>query len=262
MQTRLRFGILCDGATLELWHARIVQKLLELDGVELSLVVLNAAPDRPQTTWAKLTRLRPRTFVYRVYRDFMFRPHAIGPSDMDRLLTGVPALTCRVTTAGKYSQYFLQHDVAIIRSYGLDFMMRFGFNIIRGDILHAARFGIWSFHHDDEQKYRGGPPCFWEIYAGDLQTGVLLQRLTSRLDAGIVLRKGYFDTDFRSYQESFDRAVLGSVGWPAEVCTDILNGSAAYIDGAPSSTTAPIYHDPHNREMLHFLCRTTSLHFG
>jgi hypothetical protein len=255
--TRLRFGLLCDSTILETWHAQILHALLALDGVQLSLVVLNAAPDLPRK-WAKPHQLRPRTFLYRAYRDFLFRPQANQPRDLAWLLTRVPALRCKATKVGQYSQYFQEHDVSTIRSYGLDFMMRFGFNIIRGDILQAARFGIWSFHHDDEQKYRGGPPCFWEIYNGDPLTGVILQRLTTKLDAGVVLRKGYFPTDFSSYQKSYDRAVLGSVGWPAAVCTDILNGSAEYVDGDPSDTRAPIYHDPHNREMIRFLCRTTS----
>lgn len=252
---------MCDTTTLETWHAQIVDALLGLDGVQLSLVVLNAAPELPRN-WGKLTRLRPRSFLYRAYRDFMFRPRANQPRDMAWLLTRVPVLRCKATKVSQYSQYFQEHDVSTIRSYGLDFIMRFGFNIIRGDILQAARFGIWSFHHDDEQKYRGGPPCFWEIYNGDRVTGVLLQRLTSKLDAGIVLRKGFFETDFSSYEKSYDGAVLGSVGWPAAVCTDILNGSAAYVDGNPSDSRAPIYHDPHNREMIRFMYRTTSSAIG
>ena len=37
------------------------------------------------------------------------------------------------------------------------FMLRVGFNIIRGEILNVPKYGVWSFHHDDEVKYRGGP---------------------------------------------------------------------------------------------------------
>jgi len=43
-------------------------------------------------------------------------------------------------------------------------------------------FGVWSWHHGDEDKYRGGPPAFWEIVNADPVTGALLQRLTERLD--------------------------------------------------------------------------------
>jgi len=86
-------------------------------------------------------------------------------------------------------RYFNAEDVATINKKDLDFILRFGFNIIRGEILNAARYGVWSFHHDDERKYRGSPPGFWELYYRDPVTGSILQRLTDRLDGGIVLKR-------------------------------------------------------------------------
>ena len=242
---------MCDRTIFEMWQAEIVHALLRVAGVELALVILNAEPESP-SAWARVMRLRRRSLLYRAYRDFGFRPLANRPTDMGWLLTSAPVLTCKVTEVGRYSQHFNERDVSAIESFGLDFVMRFGFNIIRGDILNVARFGIWSFHHGDEQKYRGGPPCFWEIYNGDPVTGVILQRLTATLDGGIVLRKGYFETDPGSYVRTFDRAVLGSVQWPAEVCRDILSGSAAYVGGEQSDTSAPIYRHPSNRQMIGF----------
>src|SRR4051812_38862639 len=196
---------MCDSTIFETWQANIVDALLAVDNVHLSLVILNAAPARA-TNWAKLARLRHRSLLYRAYRDFVFRPQANRPKDMGWMLTNTPVLRCKADKVGRYSQYFHEQDVSTIQNFDLDFIMRFGFNIIRGDILHTARFGVWSFHHDDQQNYRGGPPYFWEIFNGDAVTGVILQRLTNRLDAGIVLKKGYFQTEFGSYSMSFDRA--------------------------------------------------------
>jgi hypothetical protein len=46
----------------------------------------------------------------------------------------------------------------------------------------AGSAGSASFHHDDEIRYRDGPPAFWEISRWDPHTGVLLQRVTERFD--------------------------------------------------------------------------------
>jgi len=73
-------------------------------------------------------------------------------------------------------------------------MIRFGFNILRGDILTVARYGIWSYHHGDNDFYRGGPAYFWEVYEGNPISGAILQVLTEELDAGKVLCKGFFAT--------------------------------------------------------------------
>jgi len=94
-------------------------------------------------------------------------------------------------------------------------------------------------------------PAFWGIYDRDPHTGVVL-RVTERLDGGVVLRKHAFDTVLHSYTRNRDAGLFGGAAWPAEVGRDLLAGKAQYLDGAPSASTAPIFHAPSNREMLRF----------
>ena len=65
-----------------------------------------------------------------------------------------------------------------------DVLVRFGFGIVKGPMLDLPTHGVWGFHHGDEEKFRGGPPGFWEIMHDDPVTGAVLQRLTEKLDAG------------------------------------------------------------------------------
>ena len=151
-----------------------------------------------------------------------------------------------------FSEYFSASDIEVIRGHELDFILRFAFGIVRGEILRAPRYGTCSFHHDDAMRCGGGPPAFWEIYDGDPHTGVVLQRVTERLDGGVVLRKHAFDTVVHSYSRNWDVGLFGGAAWPAEVCRDLLAGKAQYLDGAPSASTAPIFHAPSSRKMLRF----------
>ncbi len=129
------------------------------------------------------------------------------PADCDRQvsikdeLINVDMIYSRTYKKGKYSQYFTESDLKKIKSYNLDMILRFGFNIIRGEILQLPTYGVWSFHHGDYLKYRGGPPAFWEIYNEDRWSGAILQRLTDKLDDGIVLYKSQFETDLSSYKK-------------------------------------------------------------
>src|SRR5262249_24509512 len=91
----------------------------------------------------------------------------------------------------RFVDRFSPEDVASIRAHDLDVVLRFGFNIIKGDILSTARFGVWSYHHDDNDQYRGGPAQFWEIYEGNRVSGVILQVLTEKLDGGRVIYRSY-----------------------------------------------------------------------
>jgi len=247
----IRFGIICSGTTFPAWQASCSESLLRLDSVELALLIVDAAPQ--SRGWRKF---RLREFLWYAY-DLLIagRSRAMRPVDMAEALQDVPVLRCRIRRKGKFSQYFQDDDVESIKDRSLDFVLRFGFNIIRGEVLQAATYGVWSFHHGDEEKYRGVPPGFWEIYNGDPVTGSILQRLTDRLDGGVVLRKGFLKTRDISYVLNRDQMYFESASWPAQVCADILQGTAGFLGGAPSRTSAPILRRPGNVQMALFFWR-------
>ena len=250
----LRAGILCDGTAFSAWQARCIEKLLP--DTEIALLIIDENPPAQPSRSAKAKRFFSSTGLFHLYSKLVRKKFkARSKTDLSDVLRNVPFITCKVRYKGKYSQYFCDQDIEKIRSHNLDFILRFGFNILRGEILNSARYGVWSFHHDDEQKYRGTPPCFWEIYYGDSVTGTILQRLTDKLDAGIILRKGYLATADYSYPINRDRMYFFSSDWPAQVCKDILQNNVDYISAAPSTTTAPIFKTPGNLQMLRFLLK-------
>jgi hypothetical protein len=117
----------------------------------------------------------------------------VAPVDCSSRLAGIEQMHVKPISK-RFIQRFEAGDVEQIRSKNLDVLIRFGFNILHGDILTAARYGVWSFHHGDNDYYRGGPPYFWEIVERHPLCGVILQVLTEELDAGKVLCKGIFAT--------------------------------------------------------------------
>ena len=261
----LRFGILCNSLTLSAWQAACLDELAASGLATPALVVLNDAPPeaRPSKLQRVLRSARDTNLFWRLYRRLLMkRLPAARAVDMASRLSTVPSISCRVERRGKFSEYFSEPDVQRIREHQLDFMIRFGFGIIRGAVLDAASFGVWSYHHGDLEKYRGMPPGFWEIYHGDPVSGVTLQRLTDRLDGSVVLHKGHFKTIDKSYRRSLDNAMMASTGFPARVVRDIAAGVAHYVDAPPSTTKAPIFYSPRNVEMLRFLARTLLRRFA
>lgn len=244
---------MCDGILMRAFEARCVKHLLALDDLKVVVLIIDSRV-RP----TRLKRMRShklKSILFRCYMKFVCKPAAYRPVDMSALLANVPSIRCVVTNEGAYSQYFSDADIKAIRGYHLDFILRFGFGIIRGEILNSARYGIWSFHHGDPERYRGRPACFWEIYQGDDATGAVLQRLTERLDGGIVLKKGFVRTVKYSYARTIDAIYLESSRWPAQVCRELLRGDAYAREGPPSPMRAPIRRAPTNREMVLFLLK-------
>jgi len=246
----ITFGVMSSGYVFQAWQANCIHQLMR-NGIIPKLLILDANAQPKKSFWQKTTNYLNRKGLYHLYQRLFFRPQAKETVDLKEQLAAVETIACK-TSRKKFSEYFSDDDIKVIKNHNLSFILRFGFNIIRGEILEVARFGVWSFHHDDEQKYRGGPPGFWEIMKNDPVTAVILQRLTSKLDGGIILKKGYFKTITHSYSGQIDNLYFETSSFPLQVCKDILNGQAAYFNAAQSLTRAHVYKAPSNMEMVNF----------
>lgn len=246
---KLRWALMCTGAEFPEWEARCIEQLLDLPFIELSLLIVDERRASRELR-GFLRYLTPNNFLFQLWARGPLKPRATRTRDLGIRLQHVPMRRCRTRHVGTYSEHFEPEDLEAIAAHNLDFILRFSFGIIRGEILEVARFGVWSFHHGDEQAYRGAPPCFWEIARGEHVTGAILQRLTERLDGGVVLKKGYFKTVSHSYHRNLDTVLLGSAHWPAEVCRDLHQGVSTYIDSVPVETDAPVYRKPGNLQVI------------
>jgi len=253
--TPLRFGIMSSASGLSEFARQCINHITR-DGLAQPVVlIIDDMEPRRSSLGTKLRKsLRFEGNLWYL-QSRLFPLTAIPAYQPGPLPEGVPRITCKPEQRGKWSQYFTPADVEAIRALDLDFILKFAFGIIRGDILRAARYGVWSYHHDDEEKYRGGPPGFWEIYRGDPVTGALLQRLTDRLDGGVVLKKCYVATDGLSYRRNLQRIQECSWHMVRWVCLDVLAGRTSAVEGPASRTQAPIYRAPNDFQMLRFWAR-------
>lgn len=89
---------------------------------------------------------------------------------------------------------FSEEDIKKVNDLKLDVLIRCGKGILSGKILHAAKFGVLSFHHGDNREIRGLPAGFWEVFLSKPSTGFIIQQLTEQLDKGKVIYRGNIPT--------------------------------------------------------------------
>lgn len=268
MESKLRFAVFSDSMDMEKWQERAIYRLLELNNVELSLVILNGDISKTNNNPGKFKKIFSPHLLFSAYLRLIGNKFKSRKKvSMYLTLSKYPQIVCNPTYDGKHSKSLSNHDVEIILKYKLDFILHFGFPNPRGEILNAARYGVWSFQHDDEQKYRGEPQCFWEIYNNDKITGAVLERLTDGSDGGIVLNKGYFPTIIYSYVKNLDRTYFSTAEWPAKICRSIINGNDELVskllvnklltNKLSNKTAAPINKLPNNMQMIKYLFMIT-----
>ena len=247
---------MCDSCHFPKWQADTIEQLLELDYVNLSLLILNKNSKMNNNIWSKviqnLKKFKIRYFFWYVFKFLSeLKSKSSVIVDLSWLQSESEIYECETNLKGKFSNYFKDEDIKYINDKSLDFILRFSFGIIRGEILKSAKYGIWSFHHGDEQKFRGGPAGFWEIYNGENVTGSILQVLNNKLDSGTVLFKGFFKTK-NSYTKNFDNIRIQSTNWPKNLAIQIRNNELEIFKNNPTETSAKIFITPTNFQILNY----------
>ncbi len=248
MSEEMRFGLMIDSAVVERWQAETVRMLID-NGIFLDTVIVNASEDEKMPFLRKLRDYPWRRLFFRLWNRFVFKPESKVGTDVSDLLKNAQVLECQPINKG-ISTYLSDDDVAKIKNRNLDFILRFGFGILRGEALKSSKYGVWSFHHDDERVVRGGPPGFWEFLRKIPSNGIILQQLTDSLDKGLIIKRIRLNTILHSYKAHLDNLYFNGEVLPLQACRDIQNGCFTSVQ---SDSAAPIVHPPVNLTMLHYV---------
>ncbi len=248
------------------WVAKIIGDIQASDFAKVVLIIRNASPAVPRK---KRFRERLKAYwthtLFERYQRWDRRRHraaldAFEEQDVTELLRGIPELPTVPIKKG-FVDRFSSEDIAHIRAADLDVLFRFGFRIIRGEILSCAKYGVWSFHHGDNRQYRGAPPGFWEIYEGNPVTGSILQVLTESLDGGRVIYRSLSGTDFGSLYSSLNPMYWKTAQFAIRRLADVHRHGREYLEGLeefnePDTYRKGIYRTPSAPVMVRFLART------
>lgn len=253
--TPLRVIVFVRDGLFEAWEAETLRKVMRLGFVEIALLVADASPPaEPKSFIQRVLHYKwNRLFWNRWFRKYG-KVNANAPIDMSSELKDIPVYKVQPELRGKYSQHFNIRDIEKIKAHNPDVIIRFGFNILRGEVLTIAKHGVWSFHHADHRVIRGGPAGFWEYILGHRTTGAILQRLTDKLDDGLILRSGYYELVRHSFRENLNTILESTTGWIANALTEIhLNGEVSGQRNNPASAIkAPVFSYPGNFRMVIF----------
>lgn len=248
---------MCLGRTFPAWQADAIRSLLEIPQVDISLLIIRDAARTGAGGPIRALVRDPRHLIWNLFNKGFVqrRSTASRPTDLSKELGDTPEVRSEVIPVGKYGEKLSDEDLATIAEHDLDVILRFAFGILKGGILSSARHGVWSYHHGDEREYRGQPPGFWEIVEGKAVVGTILQRITERLDGGVVLHRGAFRAIPHSYRRTRDEVFSGSSDFASVAIRQLVAGDTDAVDANPSRTDAPVRRSPDNWTMIRFFMR-------
>ncbi len=246
---KLRFAVLVDGNLLKKWQIDTVHHLLNSELAELVGFIKNEGNSKNAVSKVSLG------FRY-IYK----KVDHIGPLQIVEWEKQFPNAAKHSFTPDKkgIANYFNKSDLDKFNSLKLDFVLRFGFGILKGEALTIPRYGIWSFHHGNPRKYRGGPATFWEIFEGNPITGSMLQQLNEKLDQGQLIREGFFQTINHSYKANLHHALAETVEWPTHAVKSIVHNPQQQLVLKAIEKKGQLYKVPGNFTSIRFILKVLS----
>ncbi|MXV63540.1 methionyl-tRNA formyltransferase [Natronorubrum sp. JWXQ-INN-674] len=197
-------GVLAEPYLHE-WQVRALERLQSETDVDVSLVVYNASnteyeaeswntKDRPslddvaqffdafrqEKAWSLVLAERNIGRLFGDEQELWYR-HSLENVDC---LAGADFRPCEPRVENGWSE--LPDDIVSQLADRCDVVIRFGFGLIRGEVLTAPKYGVLSFHPADIRTYRGmGPPVIFRD--GRERAGSTLQRLDESIDGGEIV---------------------------------------------------------------------------
>ncbi len=183
---KIKVGLLLDSLIQPTWIDSVINELISCEFCDITFIGVNNLvtndkfKGRKNGRFFSIVSSFEKKILSQRLNQFILKDISIKDRDIIFNLSG--------EFKNKIS-YLDQVSLDIVKNQNLDIIIRFGFGILKGEILSFARFGIWSFHHGDNKFYRGRPACFWEIIRKERKVGAILQVLNSELDNGVVINK-------------------------------------------------------------------------
>ena len=251
---QLRIGVLLDGPTLPAYLAETLEHIANSNFARLELAILNANPPKPEDHARAGHGLFARYVVWDAKR-IAEAPDPLAEIDCSRHLKDLESLTVSPIVDDN-SQRFPDDLPARIREKNLDVLVKFGFGDLRGEVLHAARYGVWAYHHGDPYRYRGGPPYFWEVYEDNLLSCAALERLAQDPHENLVLYQGFFATiQGSSWARNRVQPYWGSTTFLIQKLQQLHQSGWDTIaaDSSPPARNRKTYSTPTDLDMLPWL---------
>jgi len=160
-------------------------------------------------------------------------------------------------TLVKTSELYSETMLKTISNTGADAAILAGYHhIVKSAFIGLFPKGVLSYHYGDLRKYRGQPAGFWELYYGEREFKVTVQKISEATDKGIPVAEQRFEIGPYTTLRDLDKLVEHSSHTLMSTALQRLM-SPAYSDEIPEQY-GKLYTLPRLRQWIWFQLKMAS----
>jgi len=191
LKEKLKIGILLNDYKLANWELRIIEAIKDSGFSKITLVILNERTCRNNISKISGVFQKAVKIIFNLHLKLdeliLARETDYSKvSDSKNLLNDVDSLSI-IPTANKTN--FSDTEISEIKNYNLDVILRFDSDKLNGEILNAAKYGVWSYEAFSKQGNKSEPLGYWEVISNSKTTSTILQILNDDADECKILHR-------------------------------------------------------------------------
>lgn len=252
-KNKLKIGILLDDINIPAWSYKMINDIAESDYADIGLVIIDDVrkntnlkkQSHSSTTFKNKCSLIIRKTLELIYKKTIERntylPDANKMVSSSLLLSEVPTKTLRTAD---------ENDINAIKEHKIDILVQIELGDYSENIIKAAKYGIWSIHHGDCQKNRGGPPGFWESMESWPETGSVLHIVSGDINNKKALCRSFSCTDTMSVSDNKSNYYWKSLSFMTRKIKELHHvGEKAFFERVEKLNSHLVFHSERIREI-------------
>lgn len=216
----LRFGLIINDIKIEQWQYDCVASLLGA-GMKLCLVIHSKDEEKIISARKRIRNGLKSLSIYRFWNSFIFNPRSKFKSDLNEISKDAHYIFCTLKSTAETS-YFNETDIQEIRNQNLDFILHFGTENLKGDVLNTTKYGLWTFYfgsHKNANSLSGFNEFMNKEYVNRVSVGLL----TNDNENISILKEIKLKTIIHSYKAHLEQLCYEASLLPHMICKDIIS---------------------------------------
>ena len=153
----LKFGLMCHAPILPAWQVSSLQQALAIQGVELSVVIINSISNSVLPAAPTAGSAGAFSLWSSVQKRLASKLAALLPTSIEKLVAEIPQVFGKPANNKDNSYSYDLSDREKIKSLGLDFIICFESGCEAVSLQDCSRRGIWYFRFGRGDS-RSAPP--------------------------------------------------------------------------------------------------------
>jgi hypothetical protein len=189
MRSKLRVGLLLDGAVVPYWAARTIERIVRSGSADIVLAVVDGGTEKDIDPIRATESFLYDTYIWFDRRKNGRRLDPLAAEDIPPDLDKASRVYLRRTTEAR--RFLSEEVVRKIHERDLDVMIDIGNVTPLGELSRCARHGVWSFSPGDGVRYDSSSPGFWEIFHREPVTCAHVRRIVRGSTSIIYLSRSH-----------------------------------------------------------------------